>query len=131
MRMPDPHPSGSRTKSWVQSNGGKAPGSGGSVCRVVASFPTVTGFRHRTPLARPHAGEEGEAVVQALAVGVLVQAQCGNVDEGDVGLMKRCGGGVGDAQTGSPGKPRIHLRTDRQCSSAMAAASAPETANPG
>ena len=38
-----------------------------------------------------------DGVVQALAVGVMVQAQCGDVDEGDVEMMERCGGGAGDA----------------------------------
>ena len=43
MRTPPPLRSGSRTRSWVLSGGGKAPVSGGSVNLAGASLATVTG----------------------------------------------------------------------------------------
>ena len=42
-------------------------------------------------------GEALDGVVQALAVTVMVEAQCGDVDDGDVEVMEGSGGGLGDA----------------------------------
>ena len=53
MRTPPPARSGSRTRSWGASGGGKAPASGGSVSRAGASLAAVTGRQSGAVHAAP------------------------------------------------------------------------------